>query len=43
MHAGCSRWILNLHCEGSRNFLSALRAAIENEEERKHGIGTEIH
>ncbi|KAK2189215.1 hypothetical protein NP493_113g03015 [Ridgeia piscesae] len=35
------RWVLDLHCEGSRNFLTALRAAMENEEERNHGIDVE--
>ncbi|KAI0236056.1 von Willebrand factor A domain-containing protein 3A [Lamellibrachia satsuma] len=35
------RWLLALHCEGSRNFLTSLRAAIENEEELNHGIDVE--
>lgn len=32
------RWILNWQCKGSRNFLSAMRLAVQNEEEIKHGI-----
>ncbi|XP_074648285.1 von Willebrand factor A domain-containing protein 3A-like isoform X2 [Tubulanus polymorphus] len=32
------KWILESQCEGSRNFLGALRMALENEEENKHGI-----
>lgn len=32
------RWILTWQCKGSRNFLSALRLAVQNEEEIKHGI-----
>jgi hypothetical protein len=32
------RWVLDLKCEGTRNTLGALKAAIENEEERKHHI-----
>ncbi|XP_052071945.1 von Willebrand factor A domain-containing protein 3A-like isoform X3 [Mytilus californianus] len=32
------RWILDLQCGGSRNFLSAFKLAVENEEEIKHKI-----
>jgi von Willebrand factor A domain-containing protein 3 len=32
------RWILSLKCEGTHNVLGALRAALENEEEQRHGI-----
>ncbi len=32
------RWVLDLQCEGTRNTLGALKAALENEEERKHKI-----
>ncbi|KAL3876675.1 hypothetical protein ACJMK2_034479, partial [Sinanodonta woodiana] len=30
------RWVLDLQCGGSRNFLSAFRMAVENEEELSH-------
>lgn len=33
----CS-WVLDLQCGGSRNFLSAFKIAVENEEEIKHKI-----
>ena len=33
------RWVMDLQCEGSRNFMGALRTAVENEEERQHNIG----
>ncbi|XP_041363576.1 von Willebrand factor A domain-containing protein 3A-like [Gigantopelta aegis] len=32
------KWVLGLQCSGSRNFLSAFRMAVENEEEVKHKI-----
>ena len=32
-------WVLNLNCEGSRNLMGGLRAALENEEERQHKVG----
>lgn len=32
------KWILGLKCSGTHNVLGAVRAALENEEERKHGI-----
>ncbi|BFZ03428.1 hypothetical protein BsWGS_06467 [Bradybaena similaris] len=32
------RWVLELQCGGSRNFLSAYRLAVENDEEIKHHI-----
>ncbi|XP_077979926.1 von Willebrand factor A domain-containing protein 3A-like isoform X2 [Glandiceps talaboti] len=32
----CWRWILGLECGGSRNFMSALRMALENEEDQKY-------
>ena len=32
-------WLLECQCEGSRNFLSTLRIAVENDEESKHNIG----
>lgn len=32
------KWVLELQCEGTHNVLGALRAALENEEERKHNI-----
>lgn len=31
-------WVLDLQCGGSRNFLSAFKLAVENEEEIKHKI-----
>ncbi|XP_067671399.1 von Willebrand factor A domain-containing protein 3A-like [Haliotis asinina] len=31
-------WVLELQCGGSRNFMSAFRMAVENEEEDKHGV-----
>ena len=33
------RWILEAQCEGSRNYLSALHLAVENDEEAKHNVG----
>ena len=33
------RWLLQRGCTGSRNVLDAFRKAVENEEERAHGIG----
>ena len=33
------RWILDLSCEGSRNYLSALHLAIENDAEAQHNVG----
>ena len=33
------RWLLQRGCTGSRNVLAAFRKAVENEEERAHGIG----
>lgn len=33
------RWLLRRGCTGSRNFLDAFRKAVENEEEKAHGIG----
>lgn len=33
-----NRWVLELQCGGSRNFLSAYRTAVENDEEIKHNI-----
>ncbi|XP_045213175.2 von Willebrand factor A domain-containing protein 3A-like isoform X3 [Mercenaria mercenaria] len=35
------RWVLDLQCGGSRNFLSAFRKCVENEEERSHKITAE--
>ena len=35
----CDRWLLQRGCTGSRNVLDAFRKAVENEEERAHGIG----
>lgn len=32
------KWVLDLQCVGSRNFLSALRMTMENDEEQKHHI-----
>ncbi|XP_006823607.1 von Willebrand factor A domain-containing protein 3A-like [Saccoglossus kowalevskii] len=32
----CWRWILGLECSGSRNFMGALRMALENEEDQKY-------
>ncbi|XP_048575749.1 von Willebrand factor A domain-containing protein 3A isoform X2 [Nematostella vectensis] len=32
------KWLLQIGCKGSRNFLDAFRLAVENEEELKHGI-----
>ncbi|CAG5136343.1 unnamed protein product, partial [Candidula unifasciata] len=32
------KWVLELQCSGSRNFLSAYRLAVENDEEIKHHI-----
>ncbi|XP_059162068.1 von Willebrand factor A domain-containing protein 3A-like [Physella acuta] len=32
------KWVLELQCGGSRNFLSAYRTAVENDEEIKHNI-----
>ena len=34
-----ARWLLQRGCTGSRNFLDAFRKAVENEEEKAHGIG----
>ena len=33
------RWIMDLQCEGSRNYMSALHVAVENDEEAKHNVG----
>lgn len=33
------RWLLQRGCTGSRNVLDAFRKAVENEEEKAHGIG----
>ena len=33
------RWLLQRGCTGSRTFLDAFRKAVENEEEKAHGIG----
>lgn len=33
------RWLLRRGCTGSRNFLDAFRKAVENDEEKAHGIG----
>lgn len=30
---------MDLQCEGSRNYLSALHVAVENDEEAKHNVG----
>ncbi|KAH3861547.1 hypothetical protein DPMN_024479, partial [Dreissena polymorpha] len=35
------RWVLDLQCGGSRNFLDAFRKCVENEEERSHHINAE--
>ena len=35
------KWVLDLQCEGTRNVMGALKAALENEEERKHSIEIE--
>ncbi|KAL4240557.1 Von Willebrand factor A [Mactra antiquata] len=35
------KWVLDLQCGGSRNFLSAFRKCVENEEERSHKITPE--
>ncbi|WAQ95334.1 VWA3A-like protein [Mya arenaria] len=35
------RWVLDLQCGGSRNFLDAFRKCVENEEERSHSIPPE--
>ncbi len=32
------KWVLALRCSGTHNVLGAIRAALENEEERKHSI-----
>ncbi|KAL8584268.1 hypothetical protein ACOMHN_034953 [Nucella lapillus] len=32
------KWVLELQCGGSRNFLSALRMTMENDEEQKHHV-----
>nr|KAG5713595.1 hypothetical protein BaRGS_024643 [Batillaria attramentaria] len=32
------KWVLDLQCGGSRNFLGGLRMAMENDEEQKHHI-----
>ena len=37
-----SRWVLDLQCGGSRNFLSAFKLAVENEEEIKHKISKSL-
>ncbi len=36
------RWVLDMQCEGSRNFMDAFRLAAENDEEEKHGVGQYI-
>ena len=33
------RFVLQLHCAGSRNLMAALRRSLENEEEKQHSIG----
>lgn len=35
------KWLLQRGCTGSRNFLDAFRKAVENEEEKGHGIEVE--
>ncbi|KAL5018508.1 hypothetical protein ScPMuIL_004230 [Solemya velum] len=35
------RWVLELQCGGSRNFMSAFKTAVENEEEIKHNINVQ--
>ncbi|XP_078347349.1 von Willebrand factor A domain-containing protein 3A-like isoform X3 [Oculina patagonica] len=35
------KWLLRRGCAGSRNFLDAFRKAVENEEEKAHGIEVE--
>lgn len=37
-----NRWVLDMQCGGSRNFMSALRYALENDEEQKHNVGKKI-
>ncbi|PVD38341.1 hypothetical protein C0Q70_00953 [Pomacea canaliculata] len=32
------KWVLEMQCSGSRNFLSALRLVMENDEEQKHHV-----
>ncbi|KAK7113358.1 von Willebrand factor A domain-containing protein 3A-like [Littorina saxatilis] len=32
------KWVLDIQCGGSRNFLSALRMTMENDEEQKHHV-----
>lgn len=39
LHFVSDRWLLQRGCTGSRNVLDAFRKAVENEEERAHGIG----
>ena len=33
------KWVMDLQCEGSRDFMGALRQAAENDEEMKHNVG----
>ena len=33
------RYILDMQCGGSRNFIDALRMTVENDDENKHNIG----
>ncbi|XP_033630517.1 von Willebrand factor A domain-containing protein 3A-like isoform X3 [Asterias rubens] len=35
------KWVLGLECSGSRNFLSALRLALENEEDQKRNTSVD--
>ncbi|ELU05822.1 hypothetical protein CAPTEDRAFT_167235 [Capitella teleta] len=35
------KWILDQQCNGSRNFMKALRTAVENDEEAKHHVEVE--
>lgn len=35
------RWVLDLQCNGSRNFMDAFRKCVENEEERSHNISAQ--
>ncbi len=35
------KWVLGLRCSGTHNVLGGIRAALENEEERKHSIYVE--
>ena len=37
------KWFIRQPCAGSRKFMDAFRFAIENEEERKNGIGNYVY